>query len=424
MRSGSYGEYYQDCYIIKLAVDVNFENIGFSDNFEQFGTLIHEYIHFLQNMSTCYGYVSMAVFYAKMLNILHLLGTCSDNIVSRIITNNKDIERFVARQEIALGDKDSWTYEAYDFISIEGFSLIKDEYMDEYVDSTVPLVNLVLVRERIIERKTLNFGAMCIMESMADMLERHIFGKSKNGEFVQYDICEKLWEYVFGNDVNQRKLVFRCCEYSLMYENPGQIFYCALVFLKKNVVHITTEAIDEFFLNILKPFYLNRFDDWYNEMMRLFGQLVPMDNSQLRPLRNYIEYFSDYFHNLQKEKPIIFTNIFSLCPEMAKLKIIEFMHVACPLIINKDNEVYVSDLLENNKLGLEEYAAFYALYRMTGIKGVKHCLLTEYCKVNTNCKVTQCCYVKPLLSKYRENLCLLGQLLVTWKIKADYFLDS
>lgn len=60
-----------------------------------------------------------------------------------------------------------------------------------YGDWTLPQIDLFLTQNRKLCHKTLNFGAMCIMESMGDMLERKLYGSSRAEEYIQYHICAR-----------------------------------------------------------------------------------------------------------------------------------------------------------------------------------------------------------------------------------------
>ena len=73
MRSETLGEYYQDCFIIKCNIPIDFDNPVNSDTADALGTFFHEYFHFLQNAMTTYGNFRMAIFYARMMNIYYQL---------------------------------------------------------------------------------------------------------------------------------------------------------------------------------------------------------------------------------------------------------------------------------------------------------------------------------------------------------------
>ncbi len=418
MRTKAYGEYYNDCFIIKLNKDLDILNLANSDDIEHFGTFIHEYFHFLQNMTTTFGCISMAVFYAKLLEILHQLGTYTGDKFNRTIKYNKNLQDNFERQNIAVGDMDPWSYEEYDFIAITNIIFERDVVMEEYSDFTLPIIELLLKKNNTFLRKTFNFGAMCIMESMADMLERKIYGQSKTGEYVQYDICEKLWEYILGN-TSSPEHIFRFCEYSLMYDNPGQMFFIALRYFKANSLEITEQTIDFFFLEKINPNFIKKYTMWHDEMLRLFKDLVPEHNTYVENLRHYVIEFCDKFYKIRRNQHTFFTKLYLLSPQLAKCKIVEFVKHACPLVINVNNEIYVSNSLDTHKLGMEEYAAFYALYRLMGFNGVRKCVLLDICNANAANIVTEDCYTKPLKSKDRAERCLLGQLLYMWQVKVN-----
>ena len=419
MRSGICGEYYQDCFIIKLNVPFDFSNIGKSDDAEHLGTFFHEYFHFLQNMCTTFGNFSMAVFYAKVRNILYKLANSNEIEIPRNIKINPEIDDWVIRQEIAVGDMDSWTYEPYNLMDINDVRLVKDETLEElgYGDCTLPQIDLFLVQNRKPTHKTLNFGAISIMESMADMLERKLYGRSRADEYVQYDICERLWNYVVKKDVPS-DIIFRCCEYALMDYNPGQLYFAALrIFAGQDA--ITENTVDDVFTNWIKPSYKKRYEDMFSEMMNQFSGLVPNENSYTKSLSEYVTEFCIKFYELRESKPLLFTMLYKSEPTAVKLILAHFMHIAMPLIIDCKNEIYVPDALQSDGIGMEEYAAFYALYRMANGRGTNKCELFDICNANGPESISEICSKEPLLSGKQERLCAFGQLLYMWQIRVE-----
>lgn len=422
MRSGICGEYYQDCFIIKLNVPFNFANIGESDDAEHLGTFFHEYFHFLQNMCTTFGNFSMAVFYAKVRNILYQLANSNEIEIPRNIKINPEIDDWVIRQDIAVGDMDPWTYEPYNFMNITDVRLVKDETLEElgYGDCTLPQIDLFLTQNRKPTHKTLNFGAISIMESMADMLERKLYGGSRADEYVQYDICERLWNYVVKKDVPS-DIIFRCCEYALMDYNPGQLYFAALrIFAGKDV--ITENTVDDFFTNWIKPSYKKRYEDMFSEMMDQFSELVPNENSYTKSLSEYVSEFCTKFYELRESKSLLFTMIYKSEPVAAKFILANFMHIAAPLIIDCKNEIYVPDALQSDGIGMEEFAAFYALYKMANGLGSNKCELFDICNANAPESVSEICSKEPLVSAKQERLCALGQLLYMWQVKVEHLI--
>ncbi len=142
MRSSSYGEYYEDCFIIKLNEPIDFEDIGKSDDAKHLGTFFHEYLHFLQNISTTFGNFSMAVFYAKMSEILYQMANNPSSEMSKVIHYNDCIESYINRQDIALGDMDDWTYEPCNFLKIENVEFVQDPVLEELGYGDLSLIHI------------------------------------------------------------------------------------------------------------------------------------------------------------------------------------------------------------------------------------------------------------------------------------------
>lgn len=68
---------------------------------------------------------------------------------------------------------------------------------------------------------------------------------------------------------------------------------------------------------------------------------------------------------------------------------------------------------------MEEYAAFYALYKMASGLGTNKCELFDICKVNAHESISDICLKEPLLSRKQERLCALGQFLYMWQVKVE-----
>ena len=421
MRLESYGEYYEDCFIIKLNIPIDFANLANSDDAEHLGTLFHEYVHFLQNISTTFGNFSMAIFYAKMLNIFNLMSTSSNQLMSKVIHYNADIDPFIIRHEIILGDMDDWTYYPCSFILVEDVELSQDLIMEElgYGDCVVPQVKLIIVRNGIPEHKVLNFGAMCIMESMADMMDLHLYGKSKQGEFVQYDMCKKLWEYYIGNSRLSDALLFRCCEYSLMFDNHGQIFQLALSTMSRelrsgDISAISEDTINDLFQNRIGPSFIKTYEENYQEMVRLVKDLIPDNNSFTSDVLEYVIDCYKYFHEIRESNLLYFTKIYETEPKLAKYVLNQCMHIAVPLVINSENETFMPDRLVSSGVGLEIYAAYYAVYNLFNNNHTA-CELMKYCSSNSSGSIKDFCDKEPLISVDEKKLCVLGQILYMWQ---------
>jgi hypothetical protein len=64
----------------------------------------------------------MAVFYAKMSDIFYNMANSPTHSIPKVIHYNDSVEPFAVRHEIILGDREDWTYDPCDFLSIEDVS--------------------------------------------------------------------------------------------------------------------------------------------------------------------------------------------------------------------------------------------------------------------------------------------------------------
>ena len=157
----------------------------------------------------------------------------------------------------------------------------------------------------------------------------------------------------------------------------------------------------------------------FYEMMNQFGTLVPSENSYTKSLSKYVTEFCTKFYELRESKPLLFTMLYKSEPAAVKFVLAHFMHIAAPLIIDCKNEIYIPDALQTDRIGMEEYAAFYALHRMANGRGTNKCELLDVCNANAPESISEICTKEPLLSGKQERLCALGQLLYMWQTKVE-----
>lgn len=197
-KKGDYGEYIQGFFIMKL-------NKNYSDRHldlnvlpkEDQGTFVHEYIHFLQDISTTSG-LSRIIYEHKLLQGCLALGKVGE--LKKVELNS--IEGKEETTEI---------YNYYDGDSIHKkinskyINIVEEEY--EYLeilsDSISDDVKKVL-SEKVIYLRYENydgvkfvFGRHVIMESMAYLIEAHLTDASKKERDYPYNACEIMCQKVY-----------------------------------------------------------------------------------------------------------------------------------------------------------------------------------------------------------------------------------
>ena len=153
------GAYYPSYMLMKMDSSLNFDNFE-GNRDEQKGTFMHEYCHFIQDVSTTYGYMTYNYNLQELLLKLNLIEAGENNEVQQ----NRDYYTF---------------FRGYDSISdslvvINKISIEEDsDYKAEYGESDWEYVKVVYNGN-----KEFVFGGACIAESMAYLSEKRLDRKS------------------------------------------------------------------------------------------------------------------------------------------------------------------------------------------------------------------------------------------------------
>lgn len=152
-----YGSYLPAFLYIQFNENIDFQNFENHPD-EVKGTFMHEYCHFLQDVSTTYGYIN---FVCYMQEFLYKIRKEKDAEDKEILQHNKDFFNLYE------GDRDI----SDDVFLISKIGIIEEETCKElYPESDVRLV-----RVKYNLNKEIQFGNICIAESMAYLLEKRLY---------------------------------------------------------------------------------------------------------------------------------------------------------------------------------------------------------------------------------------------------------
>jgi len=196
---------------------------------------IHEYIHFLQAITTIYGLNQLHITVEYFRDANNVIYSCPKPGPFQVpinpeITRGKNVYFNFAIFSRTKGD-------TQDFDNV---TLTKEpEIFKEEIDPTcaVPFIHSIVLsfRNAATGEGLYSFGAACIMESMAYMLEQYI---SPNGYEKSPDlpynsamlVAKKIYPAFARDPLN----VLALCDLSLLTTNPGLFFVCILNEWKKS----------------------------------------------------------------------------------------------------------------------------------------------------------------------------------------------
>ena len=216
-----------------------------------FSVFIHEYIHFLQAITTFYGlnHIHITVeYFKKVLNIIYP----TDNQFK--VPNPPDI---FPQDNVYFNWRIFKLTQGDDADSISNVKIIKaiDPIEDEIDDKCVvqKIRNVMLTVEDFNgEENPYIFGAVCIMESMAYMLEQYLSPKGvQKSPDLPYNSAMLVAQAIHPDFAKDQLNILALCDLSLQSSNPGNFFVETLVEWKNtNKIPKNPDELYEYFYNL------------------------------------------------------------------------------------------------------------------------------------------------------------------------------
>jgi len=221
--------YYQPAFFL-LQIDTD-EELQDLDNLilENKSTLYHEYVHFLQDLTTVYGLGNIA----QMVDL-------QKSSVHQILSNSEP--EFKVPIEIDLSSPtgiNMGLFEVYegddkaDFYGIQSVDGIHEAPNDKVIGyESVPSV-IIEATDLFGTKRFFNFGAVCISESMAHLIEESMFDDVVAQPFP-YHTAKKVCEYIYPELAVDFLNIICLCDIALNSSHPGKFYIDFIKALKVN----------------------------------------------------------------------------------------------------------------------------------------------------------------------------------------------
>ena len=256
---------------LDLPIELHSEKDEVYQNEYRMSLFVHEYIHFLQDISTRYGLMKASNYYSSTKSMAHTIrerGEMSFKVPQEL--NNRRVNDCIYQNYYVfsdyLGDGIIGEYKGKKITVLDYRIIQKYRHDVVYVKLDIEGVG---VREVLL-------GGEILCESMAYLAEKnyadvHHIDIAQTHEYP-YMLCGKLAEYIYpelSNDSYSLFLIIDQCLYR--YFNPGPAFVQVIEYLKKNGYCSKSEqekimCLDAFWRH-LKP-ELENYDSMVTEVIR------------------------------------------------------------------------------------------------------------------------------------------------------------
>lgn len=378
--------------------------------------LFHEYIHFLQDISSCYGLGNLYCYSEAFKEVSSIVNLSNNKELTVPVAydNGHNVELNNLIQTETIGSRDE--IDRFEISDIDIFDI------DMIEGSELEQIKGVLVTCE--DGNVFQFGALAIMESMAYILERLCSpsGYVSSPEFP-YSSAEKVAAYYSNTFAENLLLVLALCDMSLQSSNPGMVFYNFMVGIHKGDLSFSTPeeiydyfySIDMFSANLGRSSFLHQFNvliDKVGDILKSYMIIPGFDTTYHKWIDCIVDFAKDW-RNIDRYYLINMARIPDLLKNGALGK--AFKEIGSPVMVNNMNDYFIipPDVLNKGSLGIG-LEIFMALNQIDDLfkSGIKKCRLIKFCNKSFPGTVDSNCLASPWNRSSYPQLCLFC---IFWK---------
>lgn len=192
-----------------------------------FGTLIHEYVHYIQHLTTLFG-VRICDMYHRI-SLLYRAYIQEHDVIKlplHIWEKDKNISIYLEDLQKIAGSKSS------DF-NIDAADINNANIESAEKNRTAVCIGCYDYENGKIHEQGLRFGYHCVIESMAHEIQK-LFVSELHHPKVPYSTAEMILREYYPNALNDNKLIVSICLCALHWNNPGVGFFKVTDIAKDN----------------------------------------------------------------------------------------------------------------------------------------------------------------------------------------------
>lgn len=367
--------------------------------------LFHEYIHFLQDITTFYGlnnlYVQSEYFHSV---VNRIKGNQQFHVPFMIEDNNDNVLLNQIVCKLTVGDYAE--QEHYHVYSI-----------DEMEEELIPNPFLKKIKSIVLNfdgDSLRSFGAIAIMESMAYILERlcspNAYTTSPDYPYRAAELVAQYYDANFGNNLLK---VLALCDMSLQNYNPGLCFVNIMKEVKDGKLQfVTPESIYDYFYNQRVKSVYGRVTSWQDSYNKLLDQVDTCLQDYIKGIDSLKSYHEWINHLVDFSRDWRNNDRYFLL-KMARKNDLKkndcwgyaVARIGSPLMVNANNHYFKLpyDGMQEGE-SVEMYAALKEIYKLF-LEGNKPCGLLTWCNDSLESTPNELCNTAPWKKVGETKLC-------------------
>ncbi|WP_422092083.1 hypothetical protein [Tenacibaculum ovolyticum] len=395
-----------------------------------FALYLHEYIHFVQDISTIYGLMNISTinYYIQYsANKIHNSKSKKFSVPIELKGKNNDFGLFnFELRPIYMGTSINVKNKKIENLSYT----IENKEIKSNITDNIEIIEISFTDSKTKKDRTIHFGGNHITEGMAYLSEQYVFNEtlSRQGHNLiadeyPYSIVTKITELIFPEISDDKLLLISLCDASLMTYHPGLSFIRLLKHLKKEKVVENSKDFNDIYKASLEYLKGNHID--YEVLLETVrGEIKKSFNfKEIEGNNIWIDNVFDKIKKMRTELPEFVIDILKFGePKNNQFFLLFHKLVGSPLVINGDSDGTISlpdgFKPENFQPGL--FWAVNQLLRIFSNNKPIPCELKEYCKksslTDNNLIIDEKCDNTPWEKATEENLCPVGLMWKHWAL--------
>ncbi len=373
---------------------------------KKFALFLHEYTHFMQDVSTYYG-LSNVFNVNEVIKSMHLNLTTSLPNGGKfkppvdIMQNNMLLKANNQLLEITMGLEDN----------IDNFEVLKVESKKEAVPNNqfVQQIDKVYVTTTAGDR--FQMGALAMMENMAYLMERLCVSVCEPSPDYPYSAAEKVANFIAPSFGKDKLMVLALCDVALQASNPGYYFCDTLYLISQGTIkYLKPEDVyDDFYTRQSVIYHSSTIPNYLGQFRKMANTVIDQEKKfiatpQLSVFWQWLENAINYSYDLRLNHRYFLLEIARSGNARKSKMFADYLNaVGSPLMMNKCGKFYCIPSTNVPGDGMCYYRAMREVCQMLA-GGKKKCDMKSWCrqsKIKVDCR----CNRKPWEHLKDRNKC-------------------
>lgn len=311
LREIEEGAYYPGVFMIKLNKSL-YKGVQYDDfDNEDWQTFVHEYVHFLQDISTGHGYLYF-FFKSQRFNLAlyEIKNNSSIEIKLPIRTEDTGVKNASGKEmllDFYEGDSRQYRFHHINRIALETDE-ISTELFSEQSDLEMSLHSVNIYYND--EDNPYHFGNECVIESMAYLIEHHLFGARERINEFPYNTCELICREICPGLLQEPERIVMLAEIALMCDDCGKAFYKLINHCAENEIWDLKEDDFKDFCLRSSEVAFGVFDEAYRKAIEGIDILFPISFPYTAVTNMQLKVFLKCGHNYRKRNKLFISDAF------------------------------------------------------------------------------------------------------------------